>query len=37
MKIYLEELQAYFGHIAGSVPDHRSEASHTNLLVSQCI
>jgi hypothetical protein len=31
------EGQAYLGHIAGSVPDHRNKASHGNFLFSQCI
>jgi hypothetical protein len=34
---WLNRIQTYLGDIAGSVPDHRNKASHTNFLVSQCI
>jgi hypothetical protein len=34
---FCRHVQAYLGDIAGSVPDHRNEASYTNLLVSQWI
>jgi hypothetical protein len=35
--ILVNNIQAYLWDIAGLVPDHCNKASHTNVLVSQCI